>query len=271
MRQTLYILILALCFGSCNKEDRATETTYQAMVKENFTDPYKQHENIVVDDYIPYTITIEDRDINSEKAEYRLTPLYEGQPYHQMLWKDFGLYSSNEDKVTLKEEKYISFSKKGTHYFYIRPFVPGTFKHIHQLQKFVEGEAIGKPIKLSISFSAITISFQLSRKDINIIIINDGENETDTYISADAIKQVYKSVLRVNRNGKTERKIYSARLHRGITLGKVYGLLTYHGHFNGTIEACEQLTIEQKSGDLSPFVINYYNPKINVIDIDSTL
>ena len=48
MRQIVYILILALYLGSCNKEDRATETSYQTIVKENFSDPLKQYENIMV-------------------------------------------------------------------------------------------------------------------------------------------------------------------------------------------------------------------------------
>lgn len=257
MRQIVYILILALCFGSCNKEDRSTETTYQVMVKENFTDPHKQYENIMVDDYIPYLITIEDRDTNSEKAEYRLTPLYEGQPYHQMLWKDFGLYSSNEDKTTLKEEKYISFSKKGTHYFYIRPFVPGTFKHTYELQKFVEGKAVGKAIKLNINFNAVNIKFVVSYF-YTFLSVEDGENETDKYLSAEGTTQYYKVRVRYKDNDNAE------IIHR-----RVQGILKEDGwtflfQFSGgiTIEACEQLTIEQKAGNLPPFVIDYYNIKI---------
>ena len=262
MRQTLYILILililALCFGSCNKEDRATETTYQAMVKENFTDPYKQHENIVVDDYIPYTITIEDSDTNSENAEYRLTPVYEGQSYHQMLWKDFGLYVSNEDKITFKEEKYISFSKKGTHHFYIRPFVPGTFKHTYELQKFVGGEAIGKPIKLNISFNAVNVKVVIM-DSFAFLYVNDGENETDRYLSPEGITQYYKIVTRYKKNGETARTVIE-----GILREDGWGYIFESAGFTGTItiEAFEQLTIEQKSGDLPPFVIDYYNIKV---------
>ena len=256
MRQIVYILILALCFGSCNKEDRATEATYQAMVKENFANPYKQHENIEVDDYIPYTITIEDRDINSENAEYRFTPLYEGQPYHQMLWKDFGLYRSNEDKATLKEEKYISFSKKGTHYFYIRPFVPGTFKHTYELQKFVGGKAVGKAIKLNINFNAVNIKFVVSYL-YTFLSVKDGENETDKYLSAEGITQYYRVRIRYKDN---EGIIYR-REFQGILEEDGWTLLF---QFSGgiTIEACEQLTIEQKAGNLPPFVIDYYNIKI---------
>ena len=39
---------------SCSKKEDSSYNLRVIMVKENFTDPYKQHENIVVDDYIPY-------------------------------------------------------------------------------------------------------------------------------------------------------------------------------------------------------------------------
>lgn len=258
MRQIVYILILALYLGSCNKEDRATETSYQTIVKENFSDPLKQYENIMVDDYIPYLITIEDSDSKSEKAEYRLTPLYEGQPYHQMLWKDFGLYRSNEDKATLKEEKYISFSKKGTHHFYIRPFVSGTFKHTYELQKFVEGKAVGEAIKLKVNFNAIKIKVVIS--DLFIFLnVNDGENETDRYLSPEGVTQHYKIVIHYKDKEEIRYQVYN-----GILGEEGWARLGLIGSTE-TIEACEQLTIEQKSGDLPPFVINYYYPKIEVI------
>ena len=205
---------------------------------------------------IIYPITIEDSDTNSENAEYRLTPVYEGQSYHQMLWKDFGLYRSNEDKMTLKEEKYISFSKKGAHLFYIRPFVPGTFKHTYELQKFVGGKAIGEPIKLSISFNAVNIKVVII-DFFAFLYVDDGENETDRYLSAEGITQHYKTVIRYKNNEEIGRTV-----NRGTLIGKGWSFIFEFDGFTGTIETCEELTIEQKSSDLPPFVINYYNIKI---------
>ena len=264
MRRAYYIInvivatiLFVFIVLSCSKKDDSSYNL-RVMVKENFTDPYKQHENIEVDDYIPYTITIEDSDTNSENAEYRLTPVYEGQSYHQMLWKDFGLYVSNEDKITFKEEKYISFSKKGTHHFYIRPFVPGTFKHTYELQKFVGGEAIGKPIKLNISFNAVNVKVVIM-DSFAFLYVNDGENETDRYLSPEGITQYYKIVTRYKKNGETARTVIE-----GILREDGWGYIFESAGFTGTItiEAFEQLTIEQKSGDLPPFVIDYYNIKV---------
>lgn len=263
MRQIAYFLILTLSFWSCNKKEDDSFYDLQAIVKENFTDPYKQQENIVVDDYIPYTITIEDSDSKNEKAEYRLTPLYEGQAYHQMLWKDFGLYRSNEDKATLKEEKYISFSKKGTHHFYIHPLVPGTFKLTFELQKFLGGKAVGNPIKLTLSFNVVDVKIIIFKEGIASIFVNDGENETDTYLDAyingkGDLTAYFKLVARYNNNGG--RFIEEGILRNNGILRSVH--LFDLRNLPGTLETFEQLTIEQKSGDSSPFVINYYNLKV---------
>lgn len=257
MKYFLFGLIVSFCFLSCKKDDNVIETSYNAVIKENFTDPYKQYENIEVDDYIPYTITIEDSDANNENVEYRLTPIYEGQPYHQMLWKDFGIYLSKEDKVTLKSKKYISFAKRGTHYFYIRPLVPGTFKHTYELQKYVQGQAIGEPMKRSISFNAVRIKVFIHKRFDDTFVslkVDDGENETDTYLSAEGITQSYKMLIRYKFMGKVDRVEIEGRLNiRGSGESTPFAV---------DPEMCEKLSIEQSSGDSSPFVINYYNVKI---------
>ena len=52
MKPTVYILLISSFLVACSKE--ATDpNTYRVTVKENFTDPLKQLENIQVDDYVP--------------------------------------------------------------------------------------------------------------------------------------------------------------------------------------------------------------------------
>ena len=176
-----------------------------------------------------------------------------------MLWKDFGMYLSKEDKVTLKSEKYISFAKKGTHYFYIRPLVPGTFKHTYELQKYVQGQAIGEPMKRSVSFNAVRIEVFIHKRFDDTFVslkVDDGENETDTYLSAEGITQSYKMLIRYKFMGKVGRVVVEGRLNKwGSGESTPFAL---------DPEVCEKLSIEQSSGDSSPFVINYYN--VNVIN-----
>ena len=75
MKSTVYILLISSFLVACSKE--ATDpNTYRVTVKENFTDSLKQLENIQVDDYVPYTITLTD---SKEGGEYRLTSLKEGE------------------------------------------------------------------------------------------------------------------------------------------------------------------------------------------------
>ena len=57
------IFILGIFLVACSKDKKNAPTdpnTYQATVKENFTDPFKRIENIQINDFIPYTLTIEE-------------------------------------------------------------------------------------------------------------------------------------------------------------------------------------------------------------------
>lgn len=157
MRKIIFIIGISLVVA-CSKDKDSTPNnlhTYQAAVKENFTDPFKRIDNIQVEDFIPYTLAIEDSG-DDENIEYRLTSVRESQDYHQTIGKDFGLYLKKDDNTPYNiEKKYISFYNKGVHNFYIRPFVAGNFKLTFELQKFVNGETVGEAVKLNISFNAL--------------------------------------------------------------------------------------------------------------------
>ena len=87
MKPIAYILLISSFLVACSKEV-TDPNTYRVTVKENFTDPLKQLENIQVDDYVPYIITLAD---SKEGGEYRLTSIKEGERYHQTIGKDFVL------------------------------------------------------------------------------------------------------------------------------------------------------------------------------------
>lgn len=195
MKRLIFILGIFLVACSKDKENAPTDpNTYQATVKENFTDPFKRIENIQVNDFIPYTLTIEESG-DDENVEYRLISIRESQDYHQTIWKDFGLYLKKDDNAPFdKEKKYISFSKKGNYNFYIRPFVPGTFKLTFELQKYVNNKPIGTPTKLNIIFNAVKIIIDYEKLESKVvidkfyysyyIILNDGDEDGDTYLNA---------------------------------------------------------------------------------------
>ncbi len=187
MKPIAYILLISSFLVACSKEV-TDPNTYRVTVKENFTDPLKQLENIQVDDYVPYIITLAD---SKEGGEYRLTSIKEGERYHQTIGKDFVLSLTNNPNTPIdKEQKYITFTDKGTHNFYIRPLVPGTFKLNFELQKFVGDEPTGDAIKVNVSFNAVKIRLTIEQSLFSFfdryyynMIIDDGSGEEDTYLS----------------------------------------------------------------------------------------
>lgn len=263
MKSTVYILLISSFLVACGKE--ATDpNTYRVTVKENFTDPLKQLENIQVDDYVPYTITLTD---SKEGGEYRLTSLKEGERYHQTIGKDFVLSLTNDPKTPInKEQKYLSFSSKGTHSFYIRPLEPGTFKLTFELQKYVGDKAVGDAIKVNVSFNAVKITMRKMFLSDGIIVygirINDGEEEGDSYLSKKNTKQTCDLLFLLGNSSKKEKAIAS-----GLN-GKYYSdLFIKNEDFQNIF--IEYISITQKEINLPEFTIEYHNITIDNIIIKS--
>ncbi|WP_315190364.1 hypothetical protein [Capnocytophaga sputigena] len=253
-KEVIFIFVAIIFLVACNKETDKNPEKYQATVKENFTDPFKQLENIQVGDYVPYQLTITDNERN-DNVEYRLTPINEGHLYHQKIWVDFGLYLSNEDNTIHKEKSYISFTKKGTHNFYIRPLMPGSFKHTYEFQKFINGEAIGEPIKLSIIFNVVKITI-----DRTYFKIDDGDEPTDNYLSPKGIvEQKYNlKAIFINPNAPQKGEIY-----KGYGDFKINDKIYLKDIPEGNLEEYMFLTITQKIDNSQEFVVKYYNLKPN--------
>lgn len=251
----LVVMVVATVV-SCSKKDDAPDR-FSAVISQNFTDPLKNERNIQVEDYIPYTIVIDDSQ-KEENVEYRLISVREDQPYHQTIWKDFGLHLSSDDKTPPDvTKKYISFYKQGEHTFYIRPYVPGTFKHTYYLQKLVNGKEAGEKVKLNTIFNAVKIEvgkqlYQLSGERY-YFKINDGDEETDTYFDLPAESSQWYE-LHTNTNKKYEGEFkpvfrnYFLYVSENPTLG---GIIKY-------------LKIKQQLQGGSEYIIEYYNIKVDL-------
>ena len=255
MKPTVYILLISSFLVACSKE--ATDpNTYRVTVKENFTDPLKQLENIQVDDYVPYTITLTD---SKEGGEYRLTSLKEGERYHQTIGKDFVLSLTNDPKTPInKEQKYLSFSSKGTYSFYIRPLVPGTFKLTFELQKYVGDKAVGDAIKVNVSFNAVKISIFYVPPFIYVpmtyLLIEDGKGKEDTYLSSENETQTLNVSYLVNEETISENGIFKGN--------EIFILpeLSKKGYQHNTF--VKHIRIIQKSDYHPDYVIEYSNLNI---------
>ena len=215
MKLVAYILLISCFLAACSKEV-TDPNTYRVTVKENFTDPLKQLENIQVDDYVPYIITLAD---SKEGGEYRLTSLKEGEQYHQTIGKDFVLSLTNDPKTPInKEQKYLSFSSKGTHSFYIRPLVPGTFKLTFELQKYIGDKPIGDAVKVNVSFNAVKISLKIvhfrgESLPSYSFKIDDG---LEGYIANENISNQIDMRCLINDDPKEMELIISGHKHTGI-------------------------------------------------------
>jgi hypothetical protein len=283
MKKAISIFAVALYLVACSKDNTEEEPkmgVINATIEENFTDIYKQRENIQVDDYVPYKISIEDNATEGNKAEYRLTPIREGEDYHQMIWKDFGLYLSRNESSADKSKTYITFHKKGVYSFYVRPLVPGTFKHIYELQKFINGKPVGNIVKLQLTFNAVSIKVYYKtkeiwkkifwpmmepREEIEKVIINlslmidDGDNATDTYLSAPKTTQRYSiSYVYLINDAETRKeglffKKQKMDLEQKEEDGKLY-VKTY--------PTINSLKILQKLSNLPEYIIEYRDIKV---------
>lgn len=257
MKPIAYILLISSFLVACSKEV-TDPNTYRVTVKENFTDPLKQLENIQVDDYVPYTITLSD---SKETGEYRLTSIKEGERYHQTIGKDFVLSLTNNPNTPIdKEQKYITFTDKGTHTFYICPLVSGTFKLTFELQKFVGGAPVGDAIKVNVSFNAVKIRLMYEREYTGIFIkngyfymvIDDGKDEGDNYLSNPMTTQICNVLFDFEGNKESKEGSFESRKR----------FILMNTTFDDANLSIKSVKIVQKSDYHPDFVIEY--PNLNI-------
>lgn len=144
MKKYLFIMSLVIASISCSKsEDKVVKEevpevisdTFSATIKDGFTGEngeelilHKSLKNILVGDYIPYTLTIKEKD-RSSQGNYVLIPTKTSDKNHQSLQVDYEMYLENDKG---EKEKvgwpHIELRKAGKYNFYIKPLVPGTFK-----------------------------------------------------------------------------------------------------------------------------------------------
>ncbi|ATA94171.1 hypothetical protein ACILD6_09810 [Capnocytophaga canimorsus] len=255
------LLVFCMALLSCSKDNTDDNpNTYRAVIKQNFKDPFKNPENIQVEDYIPYTITITDSK-DDQNVEYRLISVRENQYYHQTIWKDFGFYLVANDQSPFDvEQKHISFYKKGTHTFYIRPFVPGTFKHTYYLQKLINGKEVGDKIKLTNEFNAVKINVMKGERwhspaDVAtlyyFVYIDDGREQTDNYLN---IPQGGTLSCEITINGETY--VHRTRYNNEEFYIRDVGETPRLGNIS-----LVKLTLRAKG--LPDFVVEYHNIKHN--------
>lgn len=229
MKKFLTLIAITICIASCSKNSSNEEQPQQpqqpiefsATIKDGFTGvygeeivPYKNLKNIVVGDEIPYTLTIDETDTDTN-VKYVLTAITTVDKNHQTrVDYDFYLENANGEKVRVTEP-YIEFHKKGTYKFYIKPLVPGTFKLPFILQKkMLNGEELKKIELPSLNFNVVKIKLKrylnyfsdkifINGKSIPSLHYNlkieDGVNETDIYLSPPGKEWNNTFIVRCNR------------------------------------------------------------------------
>lgn len=249
MKKFLFLAGITIAFIACSKnnDDEGNpappkESSFSASIKEAFTDPYKDLKNILVDDYIPYEITIEDNSSSTEGISYSFISKRDEEK-HQIFNRDFELYTDNEkgekQKVTTN---YLSFSSKEKHKFYIKPIVPGTFQHTYLLQRQINGKPEGQEQAYHINFNAVKITIIKDMLFIGIIL-EDGINVKDRYLSPEGATQTY-SIL------------YDGQTYQGEKQERVIFFPTFF-KLNGTV--ISEFHIIQQYPNQEPYEIIYYN------------
>ena len=158
--------------------------------------------------------------------------------------------------------------------------MPGTFKHIYELQKFINGKPVGNIVKLQLTFNAVSIKVYYKtkeiwkkifwpmmepREEIEKVIINlslmidDGDNATDTYLSAPKTTQRYSiSYVYLINDAETRKeglffKKQKMDLEQKEEDGKLY-VKTY--------PTINSLKILQKLSNLPEYIIEYRDIKV---------
>lgn len=252
--------LLAVAISACSKEEDTKQeekpqlsTMFSATIKDGYTGEkgedlilYKNLKNIVVGDYIPYDITIKDED--SINTKYTLIPTRISEKNHQYFQIDYDIYLDNEQGEKVRVNT-ITFDKVGKHRFYIKPLVPGTFKLPFVLQKEQNGQKV-QDIKFpTLNFNVVKITVyktQFIRFVYEVrFYIEDGENETDIYLSPDpSVKQTFVSK-------------YNDMTYTGdFTVKGFYGVGIYSSTINPIITS---ITIIQRREGEEEYRIEYYN------------
>ena len=266
MKKTILALMATAAIVACSKSDedkaikeeipKVTSDTFSATIKDGFTGEngedlilYKNLKNIVVGDYIPYDITIKDKD--SANTKYILTPTRIEEKNHQYFQIDYDIYLDNEQGEKVRVNS-ITFDKVGKHRFYIKPLVPGTFKLPFVLQREQNGQKV-QDIKFpTLNFNVVKITVYITEMRILSIslyyvyfYIEDGENETDIYLSPDSsVKQTFVSKYgEITRTGDF----------------KVKQSCEVASNLRTKINTITSITIIQKREGEEEYRIEYYN------------
>ncbi|WP_212897817.1 hypothetical protein [Capnocytophaga cynodegmi] len=233
MRFFYVLLFFLLTMVSCSKDkdvnnegsQSIVEQVFNAYIKDGFTGdnneeliPPRNINNIVVGDFIPYTLTIED----TEESKYNLISVKDESTSLHSLQVDYEIYLEGADGKARKVEKpTIAFEKAGKYKFYIKPLVAGTFQLFFVFQK--EGKEAMKLPK--VNFNAVKITawsharrigwewvgfeqFSLNKRNF-FFKIEDGNKETDVYLEPQNATQSFE----VNYNNHRVLKPFEVGRH----------------------------------------------------------
>jgi hypothetical protein len=177
MKKILCLFLSGLMFVNCTKEDEtetkpteptvSVEPTNPVVVTKDLsfkilTPPTTERfmNNIQVGEVIYFTVEITD-DENKANTSYVLSPVVDpinGTKKHQNNSVDYNFNSAEHFKAGGNSfVKELSFKEKKMS-FGVKVLKPGTFQNVYQIQKFIDGQAVGKPVIQDLLFNAVIIT-----------------------------------------------------------------------------------------------------------------
>lgn len=218
-----FVLLLWACSKTNDSVDGEeapiVQETFNVYIKDCFTGdnneeliPFRNIDNVVVGDLIPYTLVIED----TEESKYTLIAVREEDNNYHSFKVDYEIYLENIDgEVEKAENPTIVFGKTGKHKFYIKPLVAGTFQLPFVFQKESK-EAMKLP---KVNFNAVKIMAWSHARRVDwkwewerflnkrnfFFKIEDGDREVDMYLEPQNATQIFE----VNYNGHKVSKSFA--------------------------------------------------------------
>lgn len=298
------LLFSMLIFGACSKTDELdtpnNQINFSVTITENFSNPLKNLNNIMVGDFICYDITIESQKENTsyvfslnnshEKGHRRLDKDYEAfflpkdslKKYQKEGFyerSNLGLKKYREWLATSKiTSSIINIDKKGKYVLLLKPLLAGTFTHTYSFyEKGTETEH--KAIEKEINFNCVDLSawvqpVQTRKGSDGFIGIGShaSKHHNEYYIRINdganendkylASHEDRKQTYEIKYDGNT----YAGDLTEGTDLLFIKGN-THTRHApkvkNRTID---KITIRQKDKGRDEIVIEFYNIYLTIKD-----
>lgn len=298
------IIILGACSSddpdSPNKKSSDKKSSLTVTITENFSDPLKNPNNIMVGDFLRYDINVESQKENAsyvfnlnnsyEKGHRRLKKDYEAfflskemfDKYQKEGFYETGHILSTKYKKWLKQSEVtssiINIDKKGKYILLLRPLLAGTFTHTYSFyEKGAETEIPHQAIEKQVNFNCVDLSAWVQpvrtrdgSSGVLGIFSHASEHHNEYYIRIyDGANENDKYLVSQEDRTQTyeikyDGNVYKGTLSEGTDIRFIKGKTYERNAPEVKNRIIDKITIYQKDKGRDEVVIEFYNIPLTI-------